>query len=486
MGKTYSIRRLLLIVFFVFVFLYAKKTEASVTQYKGIDYGRVYNFEYYKTHNTYVRKHFSGNPEKALKYFVTKGMKKRHRASAEFDVNSYINGNKDLRRLYKKNYKKYYLHYIRTGYKTASYKATATGITSMRNACTRYAGLDYSPIYDYAYYIANNKAVKKKFGVDDLGAFEYFIGHDLPRGVKGNASFDVKKFRSDNPSLQKKFGYDYEKYAEYYLKNAKTDAVQKITAAVPAVTAAKAQPEDTIVYFDDVETVNPGNKSAEGGKKTLKNYLKTALIPCGRTLYVWGGGWDESDSSIIGYQEKWSTFFNQHAREGYDYKNYRYKYGYGLDCSGFAAWTLYNTLYTKSGGPWLVFHSTEAAAEYASRGWCTLATDSSDRTFKPGDVVSMDGHVWISLGQYSDGSVLVIHSSPNGVQISGTAGQAASAASYYMRKYFPKWPFDARTVGPGYLKYAGKARWKNGALLSDPDGIQNMSAGQVMKCILGS
>ena len=231
-------------------------------------------------------------------------------------------------------------------------------------------------------------------------------------------------------------------------------------------------------------------KTTINGKKTLTTLLKNALVPCGRTLYIWGGGWGGvgSDSSIIGYQSSWLTWFKAHATSDYDYTKYRYQYGNGLDCSGYVAWTVYNTIYTTSGKSSIVTSSTNVASTYAKKGWCTLVS-SSDKTYKPGDIISMDGHVWISLGQYSDGSVLLIHSSPKGVQISGTAGTAAVKASYYMTKYFPAWPYAARTVSSGYLNYVGKGRWKTsgtGSILTDPDGIQSMSADQVMKFLLGT
>ena len=149
---------------------------------------------------------------------------------------------------------------------------------------------------------------------------------------------------------------------------------------------------------------------------------------------------------------------------------------------------LYNTLYTQSGGSWLVYQSTEVASKYNSKGWVSLSTNNGNASFKPGDVVSMNGHVWISLGECSDGSVLLVHSSPKGVQISGTSGRAASLATHYMKKYFPEWPYAARTVSSSYLSYAGKARWKvsgAGHILDDPDGLQKMSADQIMKFLLG-
>ncbi len=252
----------------------------------------------------------------------------------------------------------------------------------------------------------------------------------------------------------------------------------KVKVSESSTTASKTNP-------------NRKYKTTINGKKTLTSYLQNALTACGRTLYIWGGGWGGigSDTAIIGYQSGWQSFFDKYSTSGYDYTKYRYDYGKGLDCSGFAAWTLYNTLYTKNGVKNLVTQSTNVASYYAGQGWAKLATNGSDKTFRPGDVVSMSGHVWISLGQYSDKSVLLVHSSPKGVQISGTAGMAASRAAYYMKKYYPEWPYAARTVSSSYLNYVGKARWitsGSGALLKDPDGLQKMAASKVMKFLLGS
>ena len=59
-----------------------------------------------------------------------------------------------------------------------------------------------------------------------------------------------------------------------------------------------------------------------------------------------------------------------------------------------------------------------------------------------------------------------------------------------MKKYFPEWysTYSVKKEGSGYIKnLAGVAHWRtSGGLLSDPDGIQKMSANQVLKLLLGS
>ena len=237
-----------------------------------------------------------------------------------------------------------------------------------------------------------------------------------------------------------------------------------------------------------VESSSNGSfKTTINGKKTLTSYLHNAFVPAGRTLYIWGGGWGgdtaaTNDSSKIGYQKTWQTFYNNYATSSYDYTKYRFKYFSGLDCSGFAGWTLYNTMYTKDDQAYMVYQSSTVAPTYIKKGWATKTT-----TFHPGDVVSMNGHVWISLGTCSDKTILLVHSSPKGVQISGTGGQATVLAKKYMKLLAPNWPYDIRTVGSGYTKNVTIAHWVvNGSgILKDPDGLQKMSAEQVMKFLFG-
>lgn len=178
-------------------------------------------------------------------------------------------------------------------------------------------------------------------------------------------------------------------------------------------------------------------------RMTLKDLLSTALIPCGHTLYVWGGGWNAEDTGAgedalrIGESPRWRAFYEANAR-GYDYKEHRYSFGDGLDCSGYVGWVLYNTL-EESGGtdasrqapcaqPTRTAHpegyvckSTDMAQWLSGLGFGTYVPKSLSGCSLPGDIVSMKGHVYISLGTCADGSVVLLHSSPQaGVQISGT------------------------------------------------------------------
>ena len=92
------------------------------------------------------------------------------------------------------------------------------------------------------------------------------------------------------------------------------------------------------------------------------------------------------------------------------------------------------------------------------------------------------------MGTCTDGSVLIMHSTPEGCQLSGTDGIAIELATKYMKKVSPNWPFHIHQNGRGYLAYVGKATWKTDGrgILRDPDGMQNMTAEQVCKIVFGS
>lgn len=102
------------------------------------------------------------------------------------------------------------------------------------------------------------------------------------------------------------------------------------------------------------------------------------------------------------------------------------------------------------------------------------------------------GHVWIVVGQCKDGSVVLLHSSPAGVQLCGTTtlsgkknSKAYKLAKKYMKKYYKTWYSRYPNVSRGktYLSHYAQMRWRTsgeGVRLSDPDGYQNMSAEDVL------
>lgn len=234
---------------------------------------------------------------------------------------------------------------------------------------------------------------------------------------------------------------------------------------------------------------------------TLEILLKTALKPVGSTMYIWGGGWDGEDSGSgasstrLGISPFWEAFAKEQDKS-YDFEEHRYEREKGLDCSGFVGWTLYNTFETEEGNPGYVTTSTDMAESLAQRGWGKLI--KNPREFLPGDIVSMEGHVWICLGTCEDGSVLLVHSSPPGVSVCGTSSplhsvtqqedsqksKAVTLATEYMEKYYPNWQekYPNREVGSKYLDNVVLFRWSKSVML-DAEEMQRKSAEEIMEIL---
>ena len=123
---------------------------------------------------------------------------------------------------------------------------------------------------------------------------------------------------------------------------------------------------------------------------------------------------------------------------------------------------------------------------------------------KPGDIMSMNGHVWISLGTCADGSVVILHSTPSkshtgqpggGVQISAVGAdescEAYRIAERYMTEHYPQWSarYPVTLCDPArYFTFegenAGRFTWSADGL-TDPDHLQDMTPEEVLTFLFG-
>ena len=236
------------------------------------------------------------------------------------------------------------------------------------------------------------------------------------------------------------------------------------------------------------------NTIAPTSSRTLRNFLANALLPVGKTLYVWGGGHNTSDATRKGVSSIWKQWYDSNSSS----YNYRYYMDLspsteqkGLDCSGYVGWSVYQIMQSKSGGPSYTLWSGDIGSTYKSRGMGTTLTQSqlaaSNWKFYPGDIGYDDNHTWIVLGQCSDKSLVILHSTPNaGVQISGTPtpngtynSQAIQLAYTYMAKYPGSKKYDYHESSGHYIRRGNYFRW-NRSTLSDPNGYLNKTANQIL------
>ena len=227
------------------------------------------------------------------------------------------------------------------------------------------------------------------------------------------------------------------------------------------------------------------------GTRTVSNLLCAALRPVGQVLYVYGGGWNKTDSgggpqsTSIGVSPCWKRFFQQQDIR-YSYHDFAAQNGKnpwfyaGLDCSGYLGWVLYQVFHTGCGKSSFVVSSTEMADSLARLGLgLRTAHPLCPTELLPGDIVSITGHVWLCLGRCEDDSLVILHSTPSpshagtpggGVQLSALGEapdcQAFALARTYMQSIAPAWsrrysaifcPFSDYTSISGEI--TGKFSW---------------------------
>ena len=232
----------------------------------------------------------------------------------------------------------------------------------------------------------------------------------------------------------------------------------------------------------------------------------------------------------IGLPQSWIDFFQQQdanytyknsadpAHSYYPHNSWNQYYYAGVDCSAYIGWTVYNVMHTESTTNDLsdgyVMSAVKMAKTFADKGWGTWTRDI--KSFKPGDIFSMSGHVWTVLGVCDDGSIVFLHSTPSdskagqgggGVQLSALNPnsdddkncEAYKLVTKYMTKYYPEWSerYDAvlrsydsyaapATGSPFKETWSGNFSWNlDGTGLTDPDGCADMSAAEILADLFG-
>ncbi len=191
---------------------------ADTTVYDGVDYSAVYDYSYYVTKYPGVIKKVGSTGGAVLEYFVNYGMAFGHQASEEFNPDIYKSNNFDLRTAYGSDYVSYYMHYINSG------KAeNRNGSTLMVTDETVYAGIDYSDVYDFEYYVENNEDLKAAFGDDKNAALTHFVTLGMSEGRQACAEFGGRMYKYNYPELQAAFGDDMIRYYYHYMDYGKAE-----------------------------------------------------------------------------------------------------------------------------------------------------------------------------------------------------------------------------------------------------------------------
>ena len=185
--------------------------------YKGVDYTRVFDAEYYLDKYSDIKRTYGTNGGSALSHFVNFGMKECRQGNESFNVKSYRNLYPDLRRAFGTNMKSYYMHYINNGYRENRVTTGYEG--AMVSAQTKYNGVDYSSVYDFNYYIAKNPDVLRVYGYDENKVLGHFVNFGMKEGRSAKETFSVKSYKNRYPDLRRAFGNNAKSYYMHYISN---------------------------------------------------------------------------------------------------------------------------------------------------------------------------------------------------------------------------------------------------------------------------
>ena len=182
-------------------------------------YAAVYNYNYYRTHNTDLQKVFGTNEQKYVEHFVNYGMKEGRQGSEEFNVEIYKYNYSDLRSAYGNDNAKYYNHYVNYG--KAEGRNGKTKLST--GSSTVYNGVDYKDVYNYDYYRTKNADLQKVFGTDSAKYLKHFVEYGMKEGRPASKDFILEIYKSNNADLCKAYGNNNVAYYKHYINYGKAE-----------------------------------------------------------------------------------------------------------------------------------------------------------------------------------------------------------------------------------------------------------------------
>ena len=82
-----------------------------------------------------------------------------------------------------------------------------------------YEGIDYSPVYNFEYYIRHYKDIEEAYSDDEEAAFRHFVEYGMSEGRQANENFDVVSYIYQYQDLRRVFGNDLKLYYKHYAEH---------------------------------------------------------------------------------------------------------------------------------------------------------------------------------------------------------------------------------------------------------------------------
>lgn len=100
--------------------------------------------------------------------------------------------------------------------------ADATGIAQYYGL-KKETPVDYSAVFDAAYYANRYPDLKAAFGNDESALLQHFIQYGMAEGRQGSSQFDVYSYKNLYPDLRAAFGNNLKSYYMHYISSGKAE-----------------------------------------------------------------------------------------------------------------------------------------------------------------------------------------------------------------------------------------------------------------------
>ena len=91
-----------------------------------------------------------------------------------------------------------------------------TPVRADNRVSTVYNGVDYSPVYDFDYYVSKYEDVRRVFNGDPTKTFWHFINYGMREGRQAKADFNVGAYKNRYTDLQIAYGNNLPMYYKHY------------------------------------------------------------------------------------------------------------------------------------------------------------------------------------------------------------------------------------------------------------------------------
>ena len=148
-----------------------------------------------------------------------------------FDVDSYRKRYPQLEHEFADDIASYYEHYLLIG-KNSGWDGSKGDFT---NSDIVYQGVDYSAVFNGAYYLEQYPDLKSAFKNNYAAALRHFVEHGMKEGRQASAEFNLNIYKNNYADLRKAYGSDNSKYYLHYMKYGKPEGRNAVTKVASTV-----------------------------------------------------------------------------------------------------------------------------------------------------------------------------------------------------------------------------------------------------------